>query len=231
MTSESRSPHPPVPSSPHLPVPPSPALIESTGVTAVVRLNDLRRASQLADALLAGGVRCIEFTLTNREAVAVIEQVRKSHGDRMLVGAGTVLDAESARTAISAGAQFVVTPTLRAATIELCRRYSTPILCGAFSPTEILTAWEAGADWVKVFPASVGGPRYLREIAGPLPQIKLVPTGGVSLDNAGEFIKAGAAAIAVGSNLVKASQVAAGAWAEITESGRRFIDVVATARR
>ena len=128
---------------------PSPALIESTGVTAVVRLDDLRRAGQLADALLAGGVRCIEFTLTNREAVAVIEQVRKSHGDQMLVGAGTVLDAESARAAISAGAQFVVTPTLRAATIELCRRYSTPILCGAFSPTEILTAWETGADWFR----------------------------------------------------------------------------------
>lgn len=209
---------------------PHPSWIEATGVTAVVRLEDLSRAEHLADALLAGGVRCIEFTLTNRQAVAVIEQVRASHGDRMLVGAGTVLDPESARAAITAGAQFVVTPTLRLSTIELCRRYSVPILCGAFSPTEILTAWEAGADWVKVFPASAGGPRYLREIRGPLPQIKLVPTGGVSLENAGEFIKAGAAAVAVGSNLVPASQVAAGAWDEIAAVGRRFIEAVAAAR-
>jgi len=209
---------------------PTPSWIESTGVTAVVRLDDLSRAGQLADALLAGGGYCIEFTLTNREALAVIEQVRKSHGDRMLVGAGTVLDPESAREAITAGAQFVVTPTLRVSTIELCRRYSTPILCGAFSPTEILTAWEAGADWVKLFPASAGGPRYLREIAGPLPQIKLIPTGGVSLENAGEFIAAGAVAIAVGSNLVKASQVATGAWGNITDAARHFIEEVARAR-
>ena len=209
---------------------PAPSWIESTGVTAVVRLDDLSRAGQLADALLAGGVRCIEFTLTNRKALTVIEQVRKSHGDRMLVGVGTVLDPESARAAITAGAQFVVTPTLRVSTIELCRRYSTPVLCGAFSPTEILTAWEAGADWVKLFPASAGGPRYLREIAGPLPQIKLIPTGGVSLENAGEFIAAGAVAVAVGSNLVKASQVATGAWDEISGAARRFIDLVARAR-
>lgn len=210
---------------------PSPMWIETTGVTAVVRLDDLSRARQLADALLAGGVRCIEFTLTNRLAMAVIEQVRNSHGDRMLVGAGTVLDAESARTAIIAGSQFVVTPTLRLDTIAMCRRYSTPILCGAFSPTEILTAWEAGADWVKLFPASAGGPRYLREIAGPLPQIKLVPTGGVSLENAGEYISAGAVAVAAGSNLVKASQVAAEAWPEITAAAKGFIETVASARR
>lgn len=209
---------------------PNPAWIESGGVTAVVRLDDLTRAGQLADALLAGGVYCVEFTLTNRDAVAVIEQVRKSHGDSMLVGAGTVLDPESARAAITAGAQFVVTPTLRESTIALCRRYSIPILCGAFSPTEILTAWEAGADWVKLFPASAGGPRYLREIHGPLPQIKLVPTGGVSLENTAEFIKAGAAAVAVGSNLVKSSQVAEGAWGEITATARRFSEAVAAAR-
>lgn len=210
---------------------PSPSWIESTGVTAVVRLDDLTRAGQLADALLAGGVRCIEFTLTNREAVAVIEAVRKSHGNRMLVGAGTALDPESARAAISAGAQFVVTPTLRVSTIETCRRYSVPILCGAFSPTEILTAWEAGANWVKLFPASAGGPRYLREIRGPLPQIKLVPTGGVSLENTGDFIRAGAVAVAVGSNLVKGSQVAGGAWDDISTTARRFIEAVAEARR
>ena len=210
---------------------PTPSLLEETGVVAVVRLDDLAPAERLVDAVLAGGVRCIEFTLTNRTAITVIEQVRTSHGDRMLIGAGTVLDSESARTAITAGAQFVVTPTLRLATIETCRRYSVPIACGAFTPTEILIAWEAGADWVKVFPASVGGPRYLREILGPLPQVRLIPTGGVSVDNAGEFIAAGAVAVAVGSNLVKQAQVAAGAWDDITNTARKVVEAVAAARR
>ncbi len=210
---------------------PTPSLLEETGVVAVVRLDDLAQAERLVDAVLAGGVRCIEFTLTNRTAITVIEQVRTSHGDRMLIGAGTVLDSESARTAITAGAQFVVTPTLRLATIETCRRYSVPIACGAFTPTEILIAWEAGADWVKVFPASVGGPRYLREILGPLPQVRLIPTGGVSVDNAGEFIAAGAVAVAVGSNLVKQAQVAAGAWDDITNTARKVVEAVAAARR
>ena len=210
---------------------PTPSLVESTGVVAVVRLDDLGQAERLADALYAGGVRCIEFTLTNRKAIAVVEQLRESHGDRLLVGAGTVLDPESARAAITAGAQFVVTPTLRVGTIDLCRRYSVPIVCGAFTPTEILTAWEAGADWVKVFPASAGGPRYLREIRGPLPQVKLIPTGGVSAENAGEYVAAGAVAVAVGSNLVRAEQIAAGAWEQITASARHLVEAVAGARR
>lgn len=210
--------------------PPTKALIEQTGVVAVVRLDDLARAEALADALHAGGVSCIEFTLTNNQAIEVVSRIRQSHGDRMLVGAGTVLDPESARAAITAGAQFIVTPTLRITTIELCRRYSVPIACGAFTPTEVLTAWEAGADFVKVFPASVGGPRYLRELRGPLPQIKLIPTGGVSAETAGDFIAAGAVAVAAGSSLVRPEQVAGGEWSAITATARKIVEAVHKAR-
>ncbi|MCL4509031.1 MAG: bifunctional 4-hydroxy-2-oxoglutarate aldolase/2-dehydro-3-deoxy-phosphogluconate aldolase [Chloroflexi bacterium] len=210
---------------------PSVTWIEDTGITAVVRLDDLSSAQQLADALLLGGVRCVEFTLTNRHAIDVIGNLVASHGDRLLIGAGTVLDPESARAAITAGAQFVVTPTLRLSTIELCRRYGIAIICGAFSPTEILTAWEAGANWVKLFPASVGGPRYLREVLAPLPQVRIVPTGGVSLENAAEFLAAGAVALAVGSNLVKPELVNSGQWEAITQNARSFISIVVSNRR
>ncbi len=210
---------------------PSTSIVEQTGVVAVVRLNDLSTAEKLADALVAGGIRCIEFTLTNNQAIAVIAQLRASRAQDVLVGAGTVLDPESARAAIIAGAQFVVTPTLRLSTIEVCRRYSVPIACGAFTPTEILTAWEAGASWVKVFPASVGGPRYLREIRGPLPQVKLIPTGGVSVDNAGEFIRAGAVAVAAGTSLVRPEHIEAGNWTAIAETSRQLVEAVQRARQ
>ncbi|MCC6704650.1 MAG: bifunctional 4-hydroxy-2-oxoglutarate aldolase/2-dehydro-3-deoxy-phosphogluconate aldolase [Thermomicrobiales bacterium] len=200
------------------------------GVVAIVRLDDLSSAVALTEALLAGGVSTLEFTYTNPLAGEVISEVRAAVGDRAIIGAGTVLDPETARLAILAGAEFIVTPALRPATIELCRRYSVPAVVGAFTPTEILTAWEAGADIVKVFPASVGGPRYLKDVKGPLPQVKLIPTGGVSVETAADFIKAGAEAIAAGSNLVDAKSVANADWSTITNRARELADIVAAAR-
>jgi 2-dehydro-3-deoxyphosphogluconate aldolase/(4S)-4-hydroxy-2-oxoglutarate aldolase len=147
----------------------------------------------------------------------------------MLVGAGTVLDPETARAAILQGADFIVTPTLQVDTIRLCLRYSVPSVIGAFTPTEILTAWEAGASVVKVFPASVGGPRYLKDVGGPLPQIKLIPTGGVSVENAGDFIRAGAMAVAMGSNLVGADIVRNQNWPALTSRAKEIVEVVRAA--
>jgi 2-dehydro-3-deoxyphosphogluconate aldolase/(4S)-4-hydroxy-2-oxoglutarate aldolase len=200
------------------------------GVVAIVRLDDLSSAVALTEALLAGGVSTIEFTYTNPLAGQVISEVRSAVGDRAVIGAGTVLDPETARAAILAGAEFIVTPTLRKSTIELCQRYSIPTVIGAFTPTEILTAWESGASIVKVFPASVGGPRYLKDVKGPLPQVKLIPTGGVSKETAADFIKAGAEAVAAGSNLVDAKSVANADWSTITTRARELADIVAAAR-
>lgn len=199
-------------------------------VTAVIRLDDLGDAVPLARALHAGGVATLEFTYTNRAAGRAIEEVRAALGEAVCVGAGSVLDAETARAAILAGAQFVVTPTLRPATIALCRRYATPIVCGALTPTELLTAWEAGADFVKVFPASVGGPAYIKDVLAPLPQLKLIPTGGVMLENAADFIAAGAVGVAVGGDLVRREAVARGDWDGLTARARRFSEAVAAAR-
>jgi 2-dehydro-3-deoxyphosphogluconate aldolase/(4S)-4-hydroxy-2-oxoglutarate aldolase len=204
--------------------------LEQGGIVAIVRLDDLSAAVPLTQALARGGIGAIEFTFTNPLAAKVIEEVRDAAGEDMLVGAGTVLDPETARTAILAGAEFIVTPTVSIATIELCRRYSIPAAIGAFTPTEILTAWQAGASFVKVFPATALGPQYLKDVRGPLPQVKLIPTGGVNADNAADFIRAGAAAIAVGSNLVDAKTVAAGDWGVIEERAKRLVEVVQGAR-
>jgi 2-dehydro-3-deoxyphosphogluconate aldolase/(4S)-4-hydroxy-2-oxoglutarate aldolase len=204
--------------------------IESDGVVAIVRLDDLSRATPLTEALLRGGVRSVEFTFTNPLAGRVIETVRAELGDRAIVGAGTVLDTETARGAILAGAQFIVTPTLNTAVIELCNRYGVPTVIGAFTPTEMLTAWQAGATFVKVFPATAVGPGYLKDVRGPLPQLKLIPTGGVSAENAGEFIRAGAVAIAAGSSLVDAKSVNGEAWDVLQERARRLIAAVRAAR-
>jgi 2-dehydro-3-deoxyphosphogluconate aldolase/(4S)-4-hydroxy-2-oxoglutarate aldolase len=206
------------------------ARLTRDGVVAIVRLDDLSSAVPLTEALIRGGVSTVEFTYTNPLAGKVIEEVRAAVGDRAAIGAGTVLDPETARAAILSGAEFIVTPTLKVATIELCRRYSIPTVIGAFTPTEILTAWEAGASIVKVFPASVGGPGYLKDVRGPLPQVKLIPTGGVSKETAGAFIKAGAVAIAAGSNLVDAKSVAAADWETIERRARELVAIVAEAR-
>src|SRR5215210_2846053 len=209
----------------------SPTAIEQDGVIAVVRLDDLSRAVPLTEALVAGGVRAVEFTFTNPTAAEAIAAVGAALGPRALIGAGSVLDAETARVAILAGATFVVTPTVSASTIELCNRYGVATTIGALTPTEILTAWQAGATYVKVFPANLGGPRYLRDVLGPLPQLKLIPTGGVDVDNAGEFIRAGAVAVALGSNLVDARSVTTEDWETITARAQAIVDAVARARR
>lgn len=204
--------------------------IEEAGLIAVVRLDDLSVALQLAEALIAGGVTNLEFTYTNPKAGAAIEQVRTVLGKRCRVGAGSVLDAETARHAILSGAEFIVTPTLRQQTIEICRRYSVPSVIGAFTPTEILTAWEGGADFIKVNPASVAGPGYFKDVLGPLPQTKLIPSGGVTLETGPLFLKAGAVALAVGGNLVHLASVQQGHWEAIEERARQWTRLVADAR-
>ena len=204
--------------------------IEQSGVVAIVRLDDYSAAEDMVAALAEGGIDAVEFTFTNPAAGRAIEAAKAAHGDRVLLGAGTVLDPETARSALLSGADFIVTPTLNLATIRLCRRYAVPSVIGAFTPTEILTAWEAGATFVKVFPASAVGPGYLKDVRGPLPQVKLVPTGGVSLDNVDAFINAGAAAVAVGSNLVDAATVKVGDWRMLTERATDYIAAVQRAR-
>jgi 2-dehydro-3-deoxyphosphogluconate aldolase / (4S)-4-hydroxy-2-oxoglutarate aldolase len=205
--------------------------IADNGLIAIVRLDDLSAAVPLTEALLRGGVKNVEFTFTNPLAGRVIEQVRLALDENANVGAGTVLDPETARNAILSGAEFVVTPTLNLATIELCNRYGVPTVIGAFTPTEILSAWQAGATYVKVFPATVVGPQYLKDVRGPLPQVKLIPTGGVNIDNAAAFVRAGASAIAVGSNLVDAPTVSAERWDVLEERARQFSQVVVAARQ
>jgi len=205
-------------------------LIEESGIIAIVRFDRSEQLIQVARAIKAGGVGIIEFTMTTPNALGIIEESRREFGDEVLLGAGTVLDAETARAAILAGAEFIVAPTLDPEVIEVCRRYSKVVIPGAFSPTEILAAWQWGADFVKVFPASLGGPDYLKAIRGPLPQVKLIPVGGVSLENTGDFIKAGAAAVAVGGNLVKKRAIAEGNFAELTETARQFVAAVREGR-
>ncbi len=205
-------------------------LIAESGVIAIVRFDRSEELVQVARAIRAGGVRAIEFTMTTPNALAIIESATREFGEDVLLGAGTVLDPETARAAILAGAQFIVAPTLNLKVIEVCHRYSKVVIPGAFTPTEILTAWEAGADFVKLFPAEFGGPEYIRAIRAPLPQVKLIPVGGVSLETIGDFIKAGAAAVAAGSNLVKKSAIAAKNWDELTAVARQFVEAVNRAR-
>jgi 2-dehydro-3-deoxyphosphogluconate aldolase/(4S)-4-hydroxy-2-oxoglutarate aldolase len=205
-------------------------LIQETGVIAIMRAKSSDQLLAAADAIKAGGVQAIEVTMTTPGALDVIRQATERYGADVLFGVGSVLDPESARAAILAGAQFVVCPTLNLKTIELCHRYAIPVVPGAYTPTEILTAWEAGADMVKVFPASVGGPAYFKAIKGPLPQVKLVPVGGVDLDTTADFIRAGADAVGVGSALVSQKLLDAGDFAALTERARRLRQEVAKGR-
>jgi 2-dehydro-3-deoxyphosphogluconate aldolase/(4S)-4-hydroxy-2-oxoglutarate aldolase len=193
-------------------------------------LDDYSSAVDLVRALLDGGIDVVEFTYTNPRAGAAVGEVKAALGDAVLAGAGTVLDPETCRAAILQGADFIVTPTVQLNTIRLSQRYSIPTVIGAFTPTEILTAWEAGASFVKVFPASAVGPRYLKDVGGPLPQVRLIPTGGVSAENAGDFIRAGARAVALGGNLVDAQSVASRDWTTITTRARAAVAAVQAAR-
>src|SRR5687767_5664461 len=196
------------------------------GIVAVVRAPDPAGLVDVVRALADGGVTVAEVTLTVPGAADVIREARRQLGDRVLLGAGTVLDPETARVALLAGAEFVVSPAVNADVIRLCRRYDKLVMPGAFTPTEILAAWEAGADVVKVFPADVLGPAFFKAMRGPLPQVKLMPTGGVDLTTAGEFLKAGAVCLGVGSQLVDAKLIAGRAFDKITELARQYVGVV-----
>jgi 2-dehydro-3-deoxyphosphogluconate aldolase/(4S)-4-hydroxy-2-oxoglutarate aldolase len=181
-------------------------------------------------ALGHGGVAACEITMTTPGALEAIAQASRELGESALIGAGSVLDAETARAAILAGARFVFSPVLNVEVIEMAHRYDCVAVPGALSPTEILNAWTAGADIVKVFPANHFGPQYLRDLHGPMPQIKLTPTGGVDLNTAADWIKAGAVAVGVGSALVKKDLLAGGKWDELAGLARQFVDIVAAAR-
>jgi 2-dehydro-3-deoxyphosphogluconate aldolase/(4S)-4-hydroxy-2-oxoglutarate aldolase len=200
--------------------------LQETGLVPVLRAESVEKALALAEAVAAGGVNVVEVTMTVPGAVEVIERLVRDRPE-ILVGAGTVLDAETARTCILAGAQFVVSPALNVKTIAMCHRYSVAVLPGALTPTEIVTAWEAGADVVKVFPAgAMGGAKYLVSLKGPLPQIKMIPTGGVTLATAKEFLEAGAFALGVGSDLVDAKAMAEGKPEVVTEMARKYLTIV-----
>lgn len=207
------------------------AKILEEGVVPVVRLSSATEAMEVSKAIREGGISVIEITMSVPGALDVMKEVTQRFGKEVLLGAGTILDPETARAALLSGAKFVVTPTLNLEVIKMCKRYSAVVIPGALTPTEILTAWEAGADLVKVFPISqVGGPSYLRAVLAPLPHIPLVPTGGVNAQNAGEFIKAGAAAIAAGGELVDKKAVAEKKYSVIVENARKFINEVQKAR-
>lgn len=204
--------------------------IEACGVVAVIRLADPSKLRAVIDALAAGGVRALEVTMTVPGAIRLIEQIAPTLPPEFFLGAGTILDPETARQAILAGARFIVGPVFNAGIVRLCHRYDVAAMPGCLTPTEILSAWEAGADIVKVFPATALGPGYLKDVRGPLPQVRLMPTGGVSLANAGEWIRAGAVAIGVGTALVDVQAVAAGRFDNVTDTARQFVAAVAAAR-
>ncbi len=205
--------------------------IIETGLIPVVRAESADIAMRAIDAIKEGGISVLEITMTVPGAIRVIEEVARRFGEDAIVGAGTVLDAETARACILAGAQFIVSPALDLDTISCCRRYSIPVMPGAMTPSEVVTAWKAGADFVKVFPANaVGGASYIKALKAPLPQVELVPTGGVSLKTAADFIKAGAAALGVGADLVDTAALRNGEDKAISERARQFIEIVKSAR-
>src|SRR5215212_1541104 len=205
--------------------------VAEVGVVPVVRATSAEEAMQVIDAIRAGGISILEITMTVPRAVRVIEQVADRYGAEVVVGAGTVLDAETARACILAGAAFVVSPSLNTGTIELCRRYSVACMPGALTPTEVVAAWQAGADVVKVFPCgALGGAKYLKSLKAPLPQIEMIPTGGVSLSTAAEFIEAGAFALGVGADLVNTKAIREGRAQEVTEAARAYVEAVRRAR-
>jgi 2-dehydro-3-deoxyphosphogluconate aldolase/(4S)-4-hydroxy-2-oxoglutarate aldolase len=205
--------------------------IVSVGIVPVVRAPSSDLAVQAVEAIMAGGVPIVEITMTVPGAVEVIRDLVKRCRSDVLVGAGTVLDAETARACLLAGAEFIVSPALNVETIAICHRYGKVVMPGALTPTEVVTAWDAGADLVKVFPASaVGGASYIKALRAPLPQIELVPTGGVSLKTAADFIKAGSAALGVGADLVDTHLLQSGQGSVVTERARQFVGIVKAAR-
>jgi len=208
------------------------ARIRATGVIPVVRAPSADDAIAAVEAMCAGGIDVVELTMTVPSAIKVIERVVERHGDAIVVGAGTVLDAETARACILAGAAFIVSPIVDRPTIRACRTYGIPVVPGALTPTEVVAAWRAGADLVKVFPCSaVGGASYIKALRAPLPQIELVPTGGVTVATVGDFIAAGACAVGAGADLVDIARIRRGDHAGVTENARRYVAAVQQARK
>ena len=206
------------------------AQIEDVGVVAVIRMKDPARLRAVVDALADGGVRALEVTMTVPRAVELIRELAPTMPAGFLLGAGTVVDAATAQAVIDAGARFVVSPVFRPDVIRACHERDVPVMPGCFSPTEILNAHDAGADVIKVFPATMLGPQFVKDVRAPLPQVKLMPTGGVTLDNAGDWIGAGAVAVGVGSALVEAKAIDAGRFEVIAANARKVIASVAAAR-
>ena len=202
------------------------AKIKSEKVIALIRADNPDGLLDCAKALAAGGLTSIELTMTTPGAIRMLEKATAELPD-FIFGLGTVLDAETARAGILAGARFIVTPALRPDVIQICRRYSIPVFSGALTPTEVVNAWEAGADAVKIFPAELFGPAYIKSLKAPLPHIDMVPTGGVNPENVGEFLKAGATATAAGSSLVEAKALKEKNWAAITAKAKAFVAAVA----
>jgi 2-dehydro-3-deoxyphosphogluconate aldolase/(4S)-4-hydroxy-2-oxoglutarate aldolase len=204
--------------------------IGALGVIAVVRLDDATQLRAVVDALASGEVRAVELTVTMPGALEALAALSAARGEQLLIGVGSVLDAETARLAILAGARFVVAPIFRPSVVALCHRYDVAAIPGGYTPSEILTAWEAGADLVKVFPARALGPSYLQELKGPLPQLRMVPTGGVNVENAGAFIAAGAIAVGVGGALVASDAIKRGDFARLTAYARQLTAAIRAAR-
>jgi len=203
-------------------------LIRATGIIAILRAKSSDQLIAAAEAIQAGGVRAIEVTMNTPGAREVIAAASQRFQGQALFGAGTVLDPETARAAILAGADFVVTPTLNLGVIQLCNRYNVPVMPGCFTPTEMLTAWEAGADFIKLFPAEVGGPAMVKAILAPLPQLQIVPVGGVDIKSAANFIRSGAAALGVGGSLVSQKLLDSGDFGELT---RRAAGLIAEVKK
>jgi 2-dehydro-3-deoxyphosphogluconate aldolase / (4S)-4-hydroxy-2-oxoglutarate aldolase len=207
------------------------SFITEIGIVPVVRTSSAEAALQAIEAVYKGGIRAAEITMTVPGAVKALERAADAFGDKMVLGAGTVLDPESARACMLAGAQFFVSPSLKLSTIEMVQRYSKVMMPGALTPTEVLTAWEAGADIVKVFPCgNVGGAKYIKALRAPFPHIEMIPTGGVNLETAGEFLKAGACAVAVGGELIDGKSIAQGRFEVIEQRAKQYLDVIAKAR-
>lgn len=208
------------------------ASILDVGIVPIVRADSAEKAIQAARAIYRGGVRALEVTMTVPGAIKVLEKVADEIGNEVVLGAGTVLDPETARACMLAGAEFFVTPALNPKTVEICKRYSKAVLPGVLTPTEVMAAWDAGADMVKIFPCgNLGGPSYIKALKAPLPQVLMVPTGGVKLDNTAEFFRAGASAVAVGADICNTKAMAEGRYDEIEKKARAFLAAVADYRQ
>lgn len=206
------------------------AEVETLGVVAIIRMPDPAALRAVVDALAEGGVRALEVTMTVPRAIELIKEIAPTLPADFLFGAGTLLDSDTVHRAVDAGAQFIVSPVFRPEVIKAAHEDGVPVMPGCFTPTEILSAWEMGADVIKVFPATSVGPGYLKDIRGPLPQIKLMPTGGVSIDNVGDWLRAGAVAVGVGSAIVDTKAIAAKHFNVIVDNARRIVANVAAAR-